>query len=226
MQTLINKKKIFFYFFVFFILNSINFNNKNTKITQKIEYEIYGLKNHNSQKLLNELNSLNYENIFFSEKNEIRNLILSNPEIESFKVKKLYPNKILIQLTKTNLITEFKLNNKNFFLGENGKKISFYKTDASLPIAHNVSNEKELYKFVLMLKKSELDFKKISEIYYFPSMRWDIKYDKNTIIKLPRKNLAQNLKIASKILKQSNAYLIKVIDLRVKNQVIIENEQK
>ena len=226
MQILINKKKIFFYIFVFFILSTINLNNKNTKTIQKIEYEINGLAQHNSQKLLDELNLLKYENIFFSNKNEIRNLILSNPEIESFKVKKIYPNKIFLELTETNLITIFKLNNKDFFLGENGKKISFYKTNINLPIAYNVNDEKELFKFVLSLKKSELDFKKVLEIYYFPSMRWDIKYDKNTIIKLPRENLAQNLKIVSKIVEQSNGNEIKIIDLRVKNQVIIENEQK
>ena len=51
----------------------------------------------------------------------------NNNSIESFIIKKIYPNLILIDLKKTKFIGITAKNNKNFFIGSNGKLIRYKK---------------------------------------------------------------------------------------------------
>ena len=58
---------------------------------------------------------------------------------------------------------------------------------------------------------------------FFPSGRWDIIFDNNRIIKLPRKNVLPLINKVELLLKDQN-FDKKVIDLRIKNKIILSNE--
>ena len=78
-------------------LNDIKFNKiKNIKIL--------GLKNNETQTLLEDLKSLNLKNIFFINANEIRKIINSNNLVEKFEIFKIYPSTLFIEIEQTNFL--------------------------------------------------------------------------------------------------------------------------
>ena len=71
-----------------------------------------------------------------------------------------------------------------------------------------------------IIDKSILNFEEISEIFYFPSDRWDIKTKNKILIKLPNKNLLEAINFAIKLTQNEAIKNKKVIDLRIANYVI------
>ena len=71
------------------------------------------------------------------------------------------------------------------------------------------------------IDKSDLDFKKIKNLYFFPSRRWDIETHFGIMIKLPPDKFKESLDLSLEIMKNKNFDNIKIIDLRQNNQVII-----
>ena len=62
--------------------------------------------------------------------------------------------------------------------------------------------------------------KKIKNLYFFKSKRWDIETIDNLIVKLPIKKVEQSLNLLTKILNEEEFQNKKLIDLRHSNQVI------
>ena len=71
---------------------------------------------------------------------------------------------------------------------------------------------------------AKLMYKLDMKIYYFPNNRWDIKTKNNILIKLPEKNYLSALNFANNIFYNKNFENMKIIDLRISNQLIITNE--
>ena len=69
-----------------------------------------------------------------------------------------------------------------------------------------------------------LNFKEISEMYFYPSGRWDIKNKHGILFKLPKKNLIKSLNIAYRIIDNEKFKNSKVIDLRISNYIISTDE--
>ena len=64
----------------------------------------------------------------------------------------------------------------------------------------------------------------MKKIFYFNSNRWDIKMKNGILIKLPNLETIQALDLASKFILKKKFSEISIIDLRIENQVIINNE--
>ena len=64
----------------------------------------------------------------------------------------------------------------------------------------------------------------ITDLYYFNSGRWDVKFKNNLSIKLPINKLDNSINIAKKFIEKEKITGNIIIDLRVANQVIISNE--
>ena len=71
---------------------------------------------------------------------------------------------------------------------------------------------------------SKLEYNQIEIIFYFNSNRWDIKMKNGVLIKLPNLNIIQGLDLASKFISEKKLLEISTIDLRIENQVIVNNE--
>ena len=82
-------------------------------------------------------------------------------------------------------------------------------------------NVEEFLKFKNEVDKSNFDFKKIIKIYYFKSKRWDIELKNGTIIKLPKSNIKKSLNRSFEVLNDEKLKNIKIIDVRIKNQIIL-----
>ena len=62
------------------------------------------------------------------------------------------------------------------------------------------------------------DTKKLKNLYFFPSKRWDLELRDNTIIKLPNDNINLALNLSIEFLNDH-----KFIDARIKNQIILND---
>ena len=228
LQPIDKKKKLFIY--LFFLLLLTTFNNLSLSNSEYLKLKINqikvsGLNSENNFKISEEFNKLVYQkNIFFISKDYFINILEKNNLIHSFKVTKIYPNSIEVQVKKTELLAVTDRNNKKFFIGSNGKLINFESYNKSLPYVFGKIKIKDFIEFKKIIAKSKFNFEEISELYFFPSGRWDIKNNKGILIKLPETNLLKALNLAYHITINEIFKNDKVIDLRIYNHVISTNE--
>ena len=227
-QQIDRKQKLFVY--LFFLLLLTTFNNLSLSNSEYLKLKINqikvsGLNSENNFKISEEFNKLVYQkNILFISKDYFINILEKNNLIHSFKVTKIYPNSIEVQVKKTELLAVTDRNNKKFFIGSNGKLINFESYNKSLPYVFGKIKIKDFIEFKKIIAKSKFNFEEISELYFFPSGRWDIKNNKGILIKLPETNLLKALNLAYHITINEIFKNDKVIDLRIYNHVISTNE--
>ena len=231
MLLLIDKKiKLFFYLTLFILLstqitkNQKIIKNSNTEISQ---INVTGLSYENNLKVIKSLNPLLLQNIFFVSKSTLNNILNENNLIESFQVKKFYPNKVKINIKQADLLAVTSQNQKKFYIGSNGKLISIDKIknfNKKLPFVFSKSDYSEFIKLKKIIDKSKFQFEDIESFYYFQSKRWDFKTNEGVLVKLPKKNIFESLQMVDLIKKNILFKNNKIIDLRISNRVIIGNE--
>ena len=231
MLQLKNKKlKIFFYLILFLLLSTQITKEKdieNNFITNLNDIDVIGLSDENNLKVYQSLKFLLTKNIFFINKNEFKNILKKNNLVEYFYIKKIYPNLIKIKIKQTKLLAITNKKGKKFFIGSNGKLIPDSQVEASyneLPFVYSKSNYINFIKLKKIIDESEFKFEQIESFYYFPSNRWDIKTKDGFLIKLPEKNIKESLKFAALIKINEEFKDIKIIDLRISNNIVLSNE--
>ena len=227
-QYIDKKKNIIFLFLVLFFLSS--FNNQIFIEKKKLFYnlksiEVTGLDGLINQEIEQNLNFLKNSNIFFINKEILKDQIDKYNFIESYNIYKIYPSKIILQLKQAEFLAYTIINNETFFVGSNGKFISIEKFSnyKDLPVIFGKFTAKKFINFKEAIYKSDLNYNNIKEIFFYPSGRIDIKNKDNILIKLPMKNLKESLIIANKIINNKN-FNNNIIDLRISNQLILSNE--
>ena len=228
LQQIDKKKKLFIYLFLLFFLtttNNVILSNSGYLKLKINQIKVYGLNDENNFNISKEFNRLiSQKNLFFIDKNYFTNVLEKNSLVHSFKVKKIYPNTIEVKIKKTKFLAVTNYNGKKFFIGSNGKLINFQTYDKNLPYVFGKVKIKEFIKFTKIIANSKFNFEEISELYFFPSGRWDIKTNKDILIKLPQKNLLKALNLSHHMITNENFKNNKIIDLRIYNNVIFTNE--
>ena len=223
-QKLGNKKLITFYIFLIFLLSSINNYNLNISNFFKIKnIVVNGMSNDKNLKVESNLNFLLGENIFFL-KDNIYNYFDKNNDVKNFNVKKLYPNSLEITITESKPICIILDNGKEIFLGDNGKILKAKQDYINLLKVYGSSNIDQIFRLLKTLKKSSLNSKNIKSITFFKSNRFDLNLNDKKVIKFPINYNDSVLEYAYKILQDDNFVDAKIIDLRIDNK-IIKNEQ-
>ena len=223
MLQLINKKKIFFYLLILILITSINNRNLYEKIilNNEIIFEVNGLSNNDDLELRSNLKSFRNQSIFSIDKKELSELIIKNNIVLNFLVKKIYPNKIAIQINKATKVGKILKDNKISIIVSNGKLIDYEnQQNLYLPYFYGDFDQKEFLKLFNMLNSVNLDFRKIESFYFFPSRRWDIKFKDGLIIRLPENNPTKSLLFVLNLLKEKKFINSKVLDLRTNNKII------
>ena len=217
-------KKIFIYLFLLLIVGSIN----NTALT-KIEFknikniEISGLSENENINLLKEIKDLNLDNIFFIDRNKISKIINSNSLVESYEIFLKYPNTVDIKIKKTIFLAKININGKIFSIGSNGKLIDIISLDKEVPFIFGKPQINEFIQLLNIIEKSKFSFNEIKNLYFFPSKRWDLEFKNNIILKLSKDNTQLSLDQAFEIIDDKNFNNIKVVDARIKNQIILND---
>ena len=217
-------KKILFYIFLLITFGSINNLSFNEIRLDKIEnIKISGLKNYESKILLNDIRELNLKSIFFLKAKEISKIINKNNLIENFEIFKKYPSTLFIEIEQTKFLAKINKNGKTFIVGSNGKLLEEKYSSQPLPYIFGNPNIENFIHFKKILDSSRFSYDTIKNLYYFPSMRWDIELKNNIILKLSNKNLKETLENAYEFLSSEKNRKIKILDMRVKNQIIIND---
>jgi len=229
LQFIDKKYKFFFFFFLFILLSTVN----NTKLVNGISsfskikvIEVLGLKQELNERIKSKVSYLKNKNIFRISEKKIMNDLNQYSFIEKYKVLKIYPSKIIIHLTKTDHIAKTMLNNKKYIVGSNGKLIDdkYVSDKIELPNIFGKFSSKSFIKLVEKIEYTKFNYNEIRNFYFFPSQRWDIEMKNNLVIKLPKNNLEKALTRINRLINNEAFNNIKIIDLRISDQLIILNE--
>ncbi len=226
MHLLTSKFKLYLYLFFFIFLTSVfNFkildNYKEIFSIKKIE--IYGLSNNKKKKIEHQLDNLKRFNILSLKEDAILKTLDKLNYIEQIYVNKILPSTINIKLLKTAIIGQTLVNGEMFFIGENGKLINpnQFNKNKNIPIVFG-DFKIEDYKYLQnILTKHHVDISKIEKYYFYKNKRWDILFSNGLTLKLPSQNAEKSINIYNKLLHNNNLKNIKIVDLRVFDQIIL-----
>ena len=217
-------KKIIIYLFLFLILvTTNNINLLNLQLPKINYFNVKGLDNTEKLKFIWDFDYLKKENLIFLDKDKFLKKIFSNKSIEDLSVFKNYPSELKIFIKKTNFLAVTKKNNQNYFVGSNGNLILTKNYDDNLPFIFGDIEPNDFLKLKDLIDNSEVEFDQIKNFYFFKSKRWDIETKNNLIVKLPLNEIETSLNYLSKIIISEKFNDVKLIDLRQKNQIILND---
>ena len=215
-------KKIIFYIFLIIFLSTLNSKHvSEIRFTNVDQITVIGLQENEKQDLLNDLQLLNLNNIFFLKKFELMNKLEANKLIENYTIFKKYPSSIVIKVNKTKFLANVFNNGKSFVLGSNGKLIESIEKKSNLPNIFGEYDKDSFFNLLKSIKNSNFRISNIKNLYFFKSGRWDIETKLDVIIKLPKDNLKDSLNLSLDILNNNEFKKVKILDLRQHNQIII-----
>ena len=217
-------KKILLYFFLFIILGTFNNKNLNKFEFPKINrVNISGFETHNNN-FQEKLEILKLNNLFLLKKSQIEELFDTNNLIEEYKIFKKYPSSLEVEIIKTKFLALLNIDGKTFFVGSNGRLIETKNNLKDLPYIFGNLDMNNFLRLKKIIDNSTLEFKEIKNLYFFPSGRWDLELSSGILIKLPNEKLKESLDLSLNLLNNEKFVNVKLIDVRQKNQVIV-NEQ-
>ena len=216
-------KKFILYFFLFIMIGTItNKNLNNISLSRIDKITILGLNEKDSFELKNNLNVLKNDNLFFLDDSLIKKILDSKSFIEEYVVTKQYPSILTIKVVQTKILARFKKNEKNYYLGTNGKFINDVKIKYEVPFIFGDFKIKKLFELKNAIDKTNFNYNNIEKLFFFKSGRWDIETFDGLLIKLPKDEIIGSFELLIKILNENDEKKIKKIDFRQKNQVIID----
>lgn len=221
LQSKDKKTKIYFYFFLFLLITT--FYNSKLIFFLNEKFKVTYIETQKDKLVDIELKTLLNKNIFNIDKETLNEIFLKKPILKSFEIKKIYPNKLEIILIKSEPIAKIFLNNNIFFLGDNGKLFNDEDNNKSIPDIIGGTNLEEINNLIQIINNSYFKMNEIKIIKIYPSKRFDFIFRNNKIIKFPLKSDYETIEYAYLIYKNKD-FKKNIIDLRLKNKVIISNE--
>ena len=211
---------LFFYVLIILFLTTIsNYNFYNKKIFTIKYIDINGLSEKKNLSIKNEIQNIIGKNIILVKKNNFNKIMYRN-DIRDITIKKIYPNKLVINFIPAKPICEILFENYKIFLGDNGKKLEPETIDRKLPIVYGSKNIKNIFKVINLLMSSNLDYYKINEIIFFKSGRFDINLDNEILIKYPINYSKEIINYSNDLFNNEKFANSKIIDLRLNNKII------
>ena len=215
-------KKILIYFLLFISLGTLSHNdfyeNNLIRLNQII---ITGLDEKNNNDLVNRLDYIKLNNLFFLEKTKIIEIINTNPLIEKYSVFINYPSTLNIKIEKTKFLAKVNKDSKSFFLGSNGKLIESFQIRNDLPSIYGDFNNENFFNLKKIIDESDISYEQIKNLFFFKTGRWDIETHEGLLIKLPKNRVEKSIKLLIDFLDQNKEKKLNLVDLRQYNQIVI-----
>ncbi len=168
------------------------------------------------------LNPFYNKNLISINNNEIGTVLLKNSFIESFKIKKKYPNTLNIVIFEKKPIAILLNKKKKYFISEKIELIEYRKISKFENLPYVLGNKDEFKNFYYDLKKIKFPLDKIKKYTFYESKRWDLETKNNVIVKLPSKNYLKSLKNYLELSNKNNFQKYKIFDYRIDNQLILK----
>jgi len=227
----ISKKRIYFYLLILLFLSSTyNFNiiSKFKKLNSISDINIVGLDEKEKKILEKNLEIFLNKNIFFISEEKIGKILKNNSFLDNYNIVKVFPSKLLVNVKKTEFVGKTILNGEKFYIGKNGKltKIFLVEREHNLPQVFGIFKVNEFLKLQDTLSANGFNLSKIKKYYYYKSDRWDIENEDKIVFMLPSQSIEQSLKNYSSLLKKKKIIPGQLIDLRLKNKIILTDEKR
>ena len=227
----IDKKKIYFYLLILIFLSTtfnFEFIAKFNKLNLINNIKIEGINEKESSDLEKKLKVFINKNIFTINKQEVQKILEDNNFIDSYNIVKIFPSKLLVNIKKTKFVGKTILDGKKFYIGENRKftEISLVAKEYNLPQVFGIFQAHEFLKLQKILNKNGFNLDEIKKYYYFKNNRWDIQNEDGVVLKLPSQNVEKALTNYKSLLEANKIIKSKLIDLRMKNKIILKDEKK
>ena len=231
MPRSINKKKIYFYLFILlFLSTTFNFsfveNIRKSKLLNKIDIE--GLNKKEQEILKNELSMYLNKNIFLLDESEILKKLDAFKFFDKVYIQKILPSTINVLVKKTRILGITYIDGKKYFVGKNGKLIPSSQIDNiyELPTIFGNFSVSEFLVLQNIFKKNQIDINKIKKYFYHKNKRWDLEDVNGITIMLPSKKIVNSLKIYNSLIENNKIEKLRIVDLRIPNQMVLTHEEK
>ncbi len=217
------KKQIIIALVLFILLTTINFQQETSfsKFNiKKIDLENnYLVEDKDIKRLLAPIYN---QNLLFLSLHEIETGLLKNSFVESFNIKKKYPNTLKIKIYEKKPIAILLNKETKFYLSEKIDLIEFKDIPNFKNLPYVIGDQKNFKIFYNDLKKINFPFNQIKKYTLFKSNRWDIETTNKITIKLPTKNYTEKLENYLIIKDKNDFKKYKVFDYRIENQLILK----
>ena len=161
-------------------------------------------------------------NFFFLRTKTIEKKLREIQFIESYQIKKIYPNNLIIKITEKKPIAIIQKSKQKKYFTVRGDLIDFRKIKIFEDLPNVFGDEKSFATFYVNLKNINFPFKEIKTFYLFESKRWDLLTLKNQLIKLPINNYNKSLLNFISLKDQANFEKYKIFDYRIKDHLILK----
>jgi len=217
------KKSVFLLLILFVLLTTYTPKFDSINISSLLIKKII-IKNNSiieTDKLKKKISFLYDENLFFLNVEDIEKKIKKENFIESFSIKKIYPNTLKLMIVEKKPIAILQNKKEKFYISNKGDIISFQDLEIyrKLPIVFGTG--KSFYLFYQDLNNIKFPVEKIKSFYFFEIGRWDMILKDGKTIKLPINEYKSSLKNFMKSQSKSEFENYKTFDYRIKDQLIL-----
>ena len=217
------KKQLIIAFILFTLLTTITFKEKiiisQFNIKEIIVENNSLVKKEDVKKLLI---SIYNKNIIFLDNKEIEKALTQNSFIETFDVKKIYPQTLKIRIFEKKPIAILFNKKKKFYLSDKIELIEFENIKKYQDLPYVFGNRDDFKIFYNDLKKINFPFDLISKYTLYESWRWDLETTEKIVIKLHSKNYLKDIKNYLDIRNKQDFNKYKIFDYRIENQLILK----
>ncbi len=194
--------------------NISKFNIKNVEIENNVIL--------NEKDIKANLTFLYETNFFFLKSNDIKKNLKEIDLIESFKIKKIYPNKIKIIIFEKEPIAILYYKKTKKYYTSKGELINFFDLEKYKYLPIVFGDRDNFKKFYNSLKILNFPIEEIKEFYLFESNRWDLITKKNQTVKLPNIDYKKSLQNFLELKNKTGFKKYKIFDYRITGQLILQ----
>ena len=198
---------------------NFNFNTESNLNIKKIKIENNYILS--SDEIKKKLDFLLSENLFLMNIDEIHRSLKELDFIDSFSVKKIYPNTIKIKVIEKKPIAILQNKKKKYYISDRGDTIIFKKIKPFKDLPIVFGGETKFYSFYKDILSINFPIDNVEKFYFFESGRWDIILRNKKVVKLPINNYLPSLKNFLLSQGNTNFYKYKIFDYRIKEQLIL-----
>tara|TARA_B100000965_G_scaffold188357_1_gene157204 strand:- start:476 stop:1135 length:660 start_codon:yes stop_codon:yes gene_type:complete len=174
-----------------------------------------------SNEIKKELDFLYTKNLFFLDIKKVENKLSNFDLIESFRLKKIYPNTLTIFIVEKKPIAILQNQKKKFYISDKGELINFTNIRVYKDLPTVFGKGEFFFTLYQDLKSIKFPLEDIKSFYFFESGRWDLLMLDDKLIKLPVKDYLTSLKNYMEFKKNDNYKDYKTFDYRIGDQLIL-----
>ena len=217
------KKRTIIAILLFLLLSTISYKHK--IIIDKFNVKTIIIENNfliNDIELKKLLSPVYNKSLFNLKNSEIKNMLIQESFIESFNIKKKYPNTLKIKIYEKKPIAILLKNQNKFLLSEKIDLIEYREIAKFQNLPYVFGNEKQFKIFYQNLEKINFPLNIVKKFTFYDFNRWDIETKDNKIIKLPKENYTKSLENFLDLINDKNFIKYKMFDYRISNQLILK----